>query len=293
MLDWDDLRYFLAVARHGNLTIAAKELRVSQSTVGRRLASLEAVLAVRLLHRTPDGYLLTVAGESVRAQAERVEGEALAVVRTVGGRDTKLEGMVRIACTEAIAAHILAPCIVQFQHSHPGIRIEVVPHPTQVSLSMREADIAVRLGTTDRNDLIVRRVGRLAFGLYASSLYLRQQGMPDLSSGCPGHRLMTLRDDIEGMEQAGWAESLAPRARPGLTTSSHEVLMEAARSGGGLACLACFRADPDPALTRLATPTLAPASDVYVLFHKDSRDTPRVRETSAQVGAAIQAALPL
>lgn len=292
MLDWDDLRFFLAVARHRNLTAAAKELRVSQSTMGRRLASLEGALAVRLLHRTPEGYRLTLAGEGVLEQAERVEAEALAVVRRVGGQDDRLEGTVRIACTETLAAHVLAPCIVDLQQSHPGIRIAVVPHPSQVSLAMREADIAVRLTLTDRNDLIVRRVGHMAFGLYASSSYVQRQGVPDFPSGCPDHHLMTLRDDVESEDQARWAESMAPHALPGLTTSSHEVLIAAARNGGGLACLARFRADADPALTPIATPCQAPASDVYLLFHKDNRDTPRIRATSTVVGVAIQAALP-
>jgi DNA-binding transcriptional LysR family regulator len=94
VLDWDDLRFFLSIARHGSLTAASTELRVAQSTVGRRLASLEAGLGVRLLHRTPDGYVVTLAGESVRAQAERAEAEIIGVLRSVGGHDTRLEGLV-------------------------------------------------------------------------------------------------------------------------------------------------------------------------------------------------------
>ena len=93
VLDWDDLRFFLAVARHGSLTAATKELGVAQSTVGRRLASLEGSLSARLLLRTPEGYKLTLAGESVKAQAERVEAEALTVERTVGGQDERLQGV--------------------------------------------------------------------------------------------------------------------------------------------------------------------------------------------------------
>ena len=110
MLDWDDLRFFLAVARHGSLSAAAKELRVAQSTAGRRLASLEASLGVRLLNRTPDGYVATLAGQEVRVQAERLEEQALALERNVGGRDTRLSGLVRVTCAEIVASHILAPC---------------------------------------------------------------------------------------------------------------------------------------------------------------------------------------
>ena len=92
MLDWDDLRFFLAIARHGSLTAAARDLRVAQSTVGRRLSSLEASLGVRLLHRTPEGYTLTLAGQDVLNQAERVEVEVLGVERSVGGRDGGSKG---------------------------------------------------------------------------------------------------------------------------------------------------------------------------------------------------------
>lgn len=292
MLDWDDLRFFLAVARHGSLTAAAKNLRVAQSTVGRRLASLEETLGTRLLHRTPDGYRLTLAGECVRTQAERVEDEALAVERKVGGQDSKLQGVVRITCTETLAVHILTPCFVALQHHHPDILIELVPNPLDVSLSMREADIAIRLAPSDRNDLVVRRVGCMAFGLYASPLCLQRCGSPDFTLGCSGHRLMTSLDDVDGDEQARWAAGLACNARPGLQTSSHEALLVAARSGGGLACLACFRADRDPSLCKLATPTAAPPADVCVLVHKDSRTTPRIRAASSVIAEAVRAVLP-
>ncbi len=292
VLDWDDLRFFLAIARHGSLTAAAKDLRVAQSTVGRRLASLESSLAVRLLHRTPEGYRLTLAGDSVRAQAERVEAEALTVERTVGGQDDRFEGVVRVTCTETLAVHVLAPCFIALQHHHPEIRVELVPNPAEVSLSMREADIAVCLSPSERNELVVRRVGRMAFGLYASPLYLQRQGEPDFAAGCAGHRLMSSLDDVDGDDQSRWLAGLTSRARPGLQTSSHEALVVAARSGGGLACLARFRADPDPALTLLAPPTPAPPADICILVHKDSRGTPRIRATSAAIGDTVRAMLP-
>ena len=292
MLDWDDLRYFLAVARRGNLTGAAKDLRVAQSTVGRRLASLEECLSVRLLHRTPEGYRLTLAGETVRAQAERVEAEVLTVERAVGGQDERVQGVVRVTCTETLAVHILAPCFVALQHHHPELHIELVPNPVEVSLSMRDADIAIRLTPSDRHDLVVRRVGRMSFGLYASPLYVQRHGLPDFAEGCIGHRLMTSVEDGDGDEQARWAIGLAPKAKPGLQTTSHEALVVAARSGGGLACVASFRADPDPSLIKLATPTPAPPAEVCVLVHKDSRATPRIRAAASVIAEAIRAALP-
>ena len=103
---------------------------------------------------------------------------------------------------------------------------------------------------------------------------------------------MTSLDDVDGEDQERWTATLASRATSGLQTSSHEALVVAARSGGGLACLARFRADPDPALTRLETPTPPPAVEVCILVHRDSRATPRIRATSAVIAEAVSAFLP-
>ena len=277
MIDWDDLRFFLAIARHGSLTSAARELGVAQSTVGRRLATLEASLGVRLLHRTPDGYVLTLAGESVRGQARRVEAEALAVERTVGGRDARLEGVVRVTCAETFAAHVLAECFAGLQDRHPDILIELIPDPRELSLSMREADIAVRLTRPVQNDLVVRRIGGVAFGVYVGASYIDRHGEPDFGDGCIGHRFMALAGDISGPSQMNWLEDLTRKARLGFQTTSHQALQQAARSGAGLACLARFRADGDPDLHRLATPTPPPATEIFLVAHKDNRGVPRVR----------------
>ena len=283
MLNWDDLRFFLAIARHGSLTAAAKELRVAQSTVGRRLASLEESLGVRLLQRRPDGYTLTPAGEAVRSQAERVEVEALAVQRTVGGRDTRLAGLVRVASPETFAAHVLAPGFAALQERHPEILVELIPSPSELSLSMREADIAIRLTRLHRQDLVVRRIGRLGFGLYTSRAYLERHGEPDFRTGCEGHRVLTLVDDGETSKQADWMKHVAPQARAGMQTSSQETLLAAARSGGGIACLARFHADPEPSLRRLVTPVPAPLADISLVVHKDSRGTPRIKAVLAAI----------
>lgn len=184
MLDWDDLRYFLAIERHGNLSAAARELGVAQSTVGRRLASLEISLGVRLLERTPEGYVLTVVGHDVRERAQRLEREAHALERTVGSLDRRDVGIVRITCSEAIAGHILAPSLAVLHRKYPDILVELIPSPRDVSLSMREAELSVRITQPTQHDLVIRRIGDLAFGLYASPAYLEERGDIDPSDQC-------------------------------------------------------------------------------------------------------------
>lgn len=277
MLDWDDLRFFLALARHGSLSAAAKVLHVSQSTVGRRLTSLEATLAVRLLNRTPDGYVLTLAGEAVREKAERLEAEAMALERDVTGRDARLRGLVRVTCAETMAAHILAPSFAKLHAEHPDIMIELIPNSRELSLAMREADISLRLRQPDQHDLVVRRIGGIAFGLYASPAYLREYGNVDFEAGCPGHHIITQLDDNQEMTQSAWLTDLASCSRVVLQTSSHEAAVLATLNGGGLACLACFRADQENGLIRLDVPNPPPSADILLLVHKDNRDTPRIR----------------
>jgi DNA-binding transcriptional LysR family regulator len=245
--------------------------------MGRRLASLEASLGVRLLNRTPDGYVATQAGEGVRARAEHLEQEAMALERDVGGRDTRMAGLVRMTCAETVATHILAPCFASLHVQQPDLMIELIPNPRELSLSMREADISLRLKRPDQHDLVVRRVGSLGFGLFASSSYLDRHGDLDFEGGCPGHYLITQSEDIQDATQTAWLADLAPRARIAMQTSSHEAAVSAAVYGGGLACLARFRADKEVGLVRLDVPSRIPNADMFLVVHRDNRHTPRIR----------------
>ena len=293
MLDWDDLRFFLALARHGSLSGAAKDLHVAQSTVGRRLASLEASLGVRLLNRTPDGYAPTLAGEGVRAHAERLETAAVLLERDVGGRDVRMAGLVRVTCAESVATHILAPCLASLHSTQPDIILELIPNPRELSLSMREADISVRLKQPDQHDLVVRRVGTIAFGLYASPGYLSERGDVDLTDGCPGHYLITQSEDIEDATQTGWLSDRARRARVAMQTSSHEAAVVAAVYGGGLACLARFRADQEDGLVRLAIPPPVPSASIWLVVHRDNRQTPRIRAVLTHITERVRQMGPM
>jgi DNA-binding transcriptional LysR family regulator len=277
LLDWDDLRFYLALARHGGLSAAANELHVAQSTVGRRLASIEASLGVRLLNRTPDGYVMTRAGEDVLTRAERLESEAVALERLVGGQDARLAGLVRVTSVEAVSSYILAPCFASLIKLHPNIMIELVPDPRELSLSMREADISVRLTRPTQHDLVIRRIGTVSFGLYASPAYLEQHRSLDFADGCSGHYLIAQHNDIQGEAQMEWLLDLAPRARIALHTGSHEAAVSAAVHGCGLACLARFRGDYRSGLTQVAIPTSVPSSEVWLVVHKDNRKVARIR----------------
>lgn len=290
MLDWDDLRFFLAIARLRSLSAAARELRVTQSTVGRRLASLESGLGARLLHRTPEGYVPTLAGEAIMGQAERVEAEMRAVERTVGGRDAQLEGVVRVTAVDSLASHVLVPCFAALQAGSPEVALELVAEVRHLSLSMREADVAVRLAPFEGHDLVVRRIGTLAYALYASPAYLARHGPPDFAAGCAGHRLVAGLDGAEVPQVAGWLAEIAPRASVALRTDSPEAQLRGALCGAGIACLARLRGDAfGDQLCRIAPPQgPATAIGIWLAVHKDNRRTPRIRLVMDAVVAAFR-----
>ena len=288
MLDWDDLRFFLAVARHGTLAGAAKDLHVTQSTVSRRLASLQDGMGVRLLQRTTDGYVLTLAGQSIRAHVELVEQQTLSVERAVAGRDIRLEGLVRIASTQMLTSHLLAPAFSALHVLHSGIQIEASAESSGELLATNVVDVVVRLRRFEHPDLIVRNIGTIAFGLYACVAYLARRGEPDLSRGCAGHQLIALQDHPDMPIQAAWLAEVAGHATVVLKADSYETQYWSASTGGGLALLPRFRADTEPALRRITTPSRAPSAEIWLGVHRENRAVPRVRTVLDMIAAAVR-----
>lgn len=289
MLDWDDLRFFLAVARHGTLATAARDLHVTQSTVSRRLAVMQERMGVRLLQRSANGYVPTLAGETIRVHVERVEAETMMVERAVAGLDARPEGLVRITSSQFVTSHLLAPTFAVLQAIHPGILIESYPTLPDEPLVSRDADVAVRLRRFEHPELVVRKVGSLAFGLYASVAYLARHGGPDLGSGCAGHRLIALLNDGELSAQAVWLDKHAGRAHLALKADSYETQHWAAAFDGGLALLPRFRADTEPALRRVMTPEPVPASEIWLGVHAENRQVPRVRAVLDCIAEVVRA----
>lgn len=167
--NWDDLRVFLAVARAGSLSGAARALSVNHSTVFRRIGAFEAALGVRLFERQSDGYLLTPAGEELRDGALRIEEEIASLSRKVAGQDLRLSGAVRVTTIDMLAFGLLPRHLARFRDAYPGIEIELVVGNTMLNLSRREADVALRVGNTPPETLVGRRVGRLALPSTAAS----------------------------------------------------------------------------------------------------------------------------
>lgn len=276
MLDWDDLRHFLAIAREGSLSAAARSLGVQQSTMGRRLSGLEERAGAKLLQRTPRGYVLTPAGEAILGNVERIESEALAIERVITGKDIRLEGAIRVTSVETLAAEILTPMFHAFQQAYPGISLELVTDSRNLSLTKREAEVALRLSRPTQQELAARRVTDFAVGIYAAQSYLDQHGMPDFAVGAPGHRRILVQEDLMQVPDMQWFQGLTWGADIVLRSNSRFTHVAATVDGMGLACLARFLGDARP-LVRLDTPVAPPLREIWMVVHQDIRHMPRIR----------------
>ena len=289
MLDWDDLRFFLAIARHGTLAGAAKQLQVTQSTVGRRLASLQDGMGVRLLQRTANGYVLTPAGESIRTHVERVEAETMSVQRAVSGHDIRLEGTVRVASSQLLTSHLLAPSFAALHGDYGDIVIEAVPEQGDgTGRTGPEADVTVRLRRFEHHDMVVRNIGAIRFGLYACLAYLADHGEPDFAAGCSGHRLITLLDDRDLSAQSAWLGEYACNAKTVLQADSYETQHWAASCNGGLAILPRLPADAAAALRRITVPAALPAAEIWMGVHRENRHVPRIRAVLDVIAQSVR-----
>lgn len=269
---WDDLRVFLAVARTGSLSGAAKALGVNHSTVFRRINAFENALGVRLFERLPTGYALSVAGEEMQASAARVEREIERVDLRITGQDLKLEGTLVVTTTDTIIENFLAPHLLAFRRAYPGIRLDLVIDNQNINLSKRQADIAVRPTRNPPESLVGRRIAGIAFAPYAAKSYMKDR-TPDLGA----LDWLAVDESLAHLSAAKWFRDTLPDATVVLRANSLLGLLHTCAAGLGAATLGCFMGDTHKNLVRLADPIPDAATALWLLTHEDLRHTGRVR----------------
>jgi len=272
MENWDDLRYFLAVARKGSVRGAAAGLNVNHSTVSRRIDAFEKKLGVRLFERLSTGYLITQAGEEMLQSAEQVEAEIAAIDRRVVGRDARLSGLLRVTLHESLAQKLLMPDLAVFCETYPEIELELIISHSMADLAKREADIAIRISNNPPETLVGRRILKYAAAIYASEDYLARN---DFASGG------------EDLTWIGWSDAVSDpqwvRDSPYPKAPTHNRIvnplsqLEAVKAGMGLSMLPCFMCDTEPTLRRVPPAVTSPGRDIWLLTHEDLRNTARVR----------------
>jgi len=287
-VDWNDLRFLLAVHEGGSVSAAARRLRADQATVSRRLQALQRAVGARLLERTAKGTRLTGAGARALETARSFADAADALERELAGADRRLSGTVRITAPWAIASRLLAPPLAAFHQAHPSLQLELIAATQALNLSRREAELAVRMFRPEEPSLAVRRLGRMAIALYASGEYVRRRGRPSPSS-LAGHTLVG-QDASQGEAERRWMERAAPRTPPVLLSNSREVLLHAVRGGLGVATLPCYLADAERDLVRLSGPILELEREIWLVVHRDLQRAPRVRAGIDFLVGALEAA---
>lgn len=277
MLDWDDLRFFLAVAREGSLSTAAVALGVTQPTVGRRIAAFQRRLGARLFVPSASGQALSASGRRLLPHAERMEAEGLAAARAVTGRDVGLRGRVRITASEWMVGAVLGPMLRSFVPRHLELELELVADVRHLSLERRDADIAIRPSRFQQPDIVQLELATLAFGLYASDAYLAERGVPDFSRQCEGHRLIAMSEELTKIIDVEWLPELTAKASVVVRTNGRAPMASMAAAGVGITCLPRFLGDATAQLRLLQTPVPAPERALWLGLHHDARAVPRVK----------------
>lgn len=273
-MDWDDLRIFLAVAREGSLSGAARTLGVNHSTVFRRIKGFEDRIGVRLFDRMPSGYALTVAGCEMQVTAERVEREVEDLDRQIAGQDLRLSGDIVVTTTDTMAYQFLGPHLKAFCDAFPGINVDLVLDSQFYNLSKRQADIAIRPTLSPPETLVGRRLCAVAFACYAAPSYLSTVGSDiDLEA----HRWLALDESLAHLAAVKWQRGIEGADAVQVRSNNLLGLLGAATAGLGVATLPCFMGDPESGLERITAPDPALASALWLLTHQDLRTTARVR----------------
>lgn len=270
MFNWEDLRHFLAVARAGTLSGAARDLKVDHATVSRRLVALEDDLQVRLVERMPRACRLTSIGQTISELAQGIEENAFAIDRTIRANQSPLSGKVTLSAPPVLVANFLAKYLADFRQRHPGVQLSVSGQAQQVSLSRHEADLAIRLVRPKESTNVVRRLGTMPFALYASGDYVNLE-RPS------AWEFIAYDAQFDDMPQQQWLRRIAGERSIACEISDINGHHAAARAKAGVAGLPCFLGDTDPSLQRLTYDGDPFARDIWLVVHRDLKRSSPIR----------------
>jgi len=280
MLDWNDLKYFLAVARDGSTLAAARALRVSQTTVARRIMALEEALGVHLFEKRQAGYSLTPDGQNLLSRAEQVESALNGFSEAAAAQSRSISGTVKITTEEVYATTILAPLLRELHETYPDIVIELDTSQAVRDLGAGEADISLR-STKAESQISAGLVGRQLciddWALYCSRDYASRNGVPRNRAQLKRHPFIGGGGGNLWIHYQAWLQSLGLEDQVAMHHATSGGLLSGVRSGFGIAVLPCVVADADPDLIQCLTPKRDHGRNLWLFTHERCRHTPRVR----------------
>jgi molybdate transport repressor ModE-like protein len=291
MFDWNDARFFLAVARSGSTLTASRELKISQPTVARRVAALEEALGVTLFERRQAGYRLTEEGQALVAQAAAMEAAAQALADGARARARSLSGSVRLTCNEMTATYHLAPILADFRRAYPDVRVDVAVTEARLDLGRGEADVAIR--ATERPEgpgLVARKLLEMPWLVYGSRSYVEAHGQP----GCwddiaKGHRIIGADGPISEIAALQWFESLTGPSAVVARANSFPALIANVRAGLGLAAISAGIFERDPEMVPCLRLPSRFSGPIWLVTHERVRRLPRVRALLDFIAAYVSA----
>lgn len=289
MIDWDDVRYFLAVARRGSVRAAAKRLGVNHSTVLRRVAQLEARLGAKMFEKMPSGYRLTASGEEVLEFADQMEASSHQLETRIFGRDQGVRGLLRVASAPTLTTHLLMPDFAEFARLHSEIEMEIAPSGELVNLTNREADVAIRV-VYDRNTLPLNLHGLKGPDLFGG-VYISRELLAAWRAGAsdPIRWIVVSQNGISDWARKGEIRAAGVPFR----TTNGETQIVAVRQGLGMTILPCFVGDADPLLMRAPGTDLHMHGTLWLLTQGETRKTKRVRLFTEFISRRLAAYAPL
>ncbi|PZM08330.1 LysR family transcriptional regulator [Rhizobium tubonense] len=288
MIDWDDIRYFLAVARGGSLRAAAEALGVNHSTVLRRVAQLEARLGAQMFEKLPSGYRVTPAGEEVRELAEQMEVSSHQLETRVLGRDQSVRGLLRVTLAPTLATHLLMPDFAEFARLHPDIEIEILSSGELANLTNREADVAIRV-VYDRKTLPFNLHGLKGPDVFGG-VYMSRDRLAAWHAGSPPIRWIVISS--HGIPD--WAsEGEVRTVEAPIRVTDAEAQIVAVRQGLGMTTVPCFVGEADPLLVRVPGTDLHMYGTLWLLTHGETRKTKRVQLFTEFASRRLAAYAPL
>lgn len=289
MIDWDDVRYFLAAARGGSVRAAARHLGVNHATVLRRIAQLEDRLGARMFERLPSGYRITAAGEEVLELAIQMEASSHQLETRVFGRDQGVRGLLRVSLTPILATHLLMPDFADFARLHPDIEMDILSSGELVNLTNREADVAIRV-VYDRNTLPLNLHGVKGPELFGG-VYIARDRLAAWRAD-PTGALRWIVITTHGVP--GWASEGEVRITGvAFRTTDAAAQIAAVRLGLGITTLPCFVGDADPLLARVPGTDVHLYGTLWVLTQGETRKTKRVRLFTEFAARRLAAYAPL
>ncbi len=274
MIDWDNARVFLAVARSGQMLGAARKLGLDHATVSRRIANLEGALGVKLIERRTNGCALTATGETFLATVERIETEMLRAQAALSGADVAVSGNVRVGAPDGFGTFVLARHFGALMDEHPGLNVQLVPLPRAFSLAKREADIAVTIDRPAEGRLTVRKLTDYTLSLYASRDYLEKH--PGLKKTADGHRVVAYVPDLIFSPALDYLGEFGVAENPKFECAGMIGQIEAVRAGAGIGALHDYTARSFPDLVRIL-PDRRVVRAYWLVTHDDVKDFARVR----------------